>query len=88
MNPDRDEQRSTSAGSGRESADLKLEYGKYAGVGLQFAAGLCLFAYAGYWVDQRLEEHADNPAPHVAKMACWLREGFLLLDREKAPGEM
>ncbi len=34
-----------------------------------------------------LEEHAHNPAPRVAEMARWLREGFLQLDREKAPGE-
>ena len=35
-----------------------------------------------------LEEHADSPAPRVAEMARWLRQGFLELDREKAPGGM
>lgn len=28
--------------------------GKYAGVGLQFAASILLFLYAGQWVDRRL----------------------------------
>ena len=35
-----------------------------------------------------LEEHAQDPAPRVAEMVRWLREGFLQLDREKAPGGM
>ena len=35
-----------------------------------------------------LEEHAGNPAPRVAEMVRWLREGFLQMDREKAPGGM
>jgi len=35
-----------------------------------------------------LEEQAHNPAPRVAEMVRWLREGFLQLDREKAPGAM
>ena len=35
-----------------------------------------------------LEEHSHNPAPRVAEMARWLREGFLQLDREKTPGEI
>ena len=35
-----------------------------------------------------LEEHPHNPAPRVAEMARWLREGFLQLDREKTPGEI
>ncbi|MGQ0645982.1 MAG: AtpZ/AtpI family protein [Gemmatimonadaceae bacterium] len=45
-----------SPGSDRESEDRRQarSFGKYAGVGLQFAVSIIAFLYAGQWVDGKL----------------------------------
>lgn len=45
-----------SGGRSDESADARAarSFAKYGGVGLQFAASILLFLYAGQWVDRRL----------------------------------
>ncbi len=44
------------AGSPDERRDLKdaVDLGRYAGLGLQFAASLVLFGAIGWWIDRRL----------------------------------
>jgi F0F1-type ATP synthase assembly protein I len=43
------------AGSGPPASATGLgTAGKYAGIGIQFAASIVLFLYAGQWVDRRL----------------------------------
>lgn len=46
---------SPTGGRPGESEDAKLARaaGRYAGVGLQFAASIVVFLYAGQWVDRR-----------------------------------
>lgn len=47
--------RSPNGGRFDDSADARLarSAAKYGGVGLQFAASILLFLYAGQWVDRR-----------------------------------
>ena len=39
---------------GDASARRRLEVGKYAGIGIQFALTFMIFGAAGYWLDQKL----------------------------------
>ena len=34
---------------------MSRSFGKYAGVGLQFAASIVMFLFAGQWVDRRFD---------------------------------
>ncbi len=45
-----------SAGNRTETEDARQarSFGRYAGVGLQFAVSMVVFLYAGQWVDRRL----------------------------------
>ncbi len=50
------EPRGFSGGKRPENEDARQarSFGKYAGIGLQFAASIVAFLYAGQWVDRRL----------------------------------
>ncbi|MEP7383763.1 MAG: AtpZ/AtpI family protein [Gemmatimonadota bacterium] len=46
--------RSETTASESEDVRASRAFGKYAGIGLQFAISVLLFLYAGQWIDRRL----------------------------------
>lgn len=38
----------------RDSLDAMRAYGRFAGLGVQFVASMCLLGFVGYWLDGKL----------------------------------
>ena len=54
MSPEIPEQERSEAAKTRAHLRTQRELGRYAGLGLQFAASVGLLAFGGYWLDGRL----------------------------------
>lgn len=63
-------------------ARLKRDIGRYSGLGFQFAATLGVFAFGGYWLDQRL---GTLPLFLIVGVLLGFAGGFLSLVRRVPP---
>lgn len=64
-------------------ARLKRDIGRYSGLGFQFAATVGVFAFGGYWLDQRL---GTLPLFLITGVLLGFAGGILSLIRRVPPG--
>ena len=66
----------------KESARLRSDYAKYAGLGLQFAATFLVFGAFGWWLDEKL---GTGPWLMTAGILLGATGAFLSLVRRVLP---